>query len=256
MKILILEDEQVAAKRLQHMLEELEAQAEILALLEGVRQSVDWFKNHEHPDLVFMDIQLADGICFEVFDQVAISCPIIFITAYDQFAIKAFKVNSLDYILKPFNLRDLQFALQKYRKRLEERAPQSKLPIDPSSIQALVSLLKPSYKSRFFVKINHTIHSISNRDIAFFHSSDASTLLTNQQGRNFVVDYTLDDLEKLLNPQDFFRINRQYLVHIDAIAKINTYSKGRIQVNLQYGPENSLLVSRGRTKDFREWLGQ
>ena len=128
--------------------------------------------------------------------------------------------------------------------------------LDPETLKALLNLLKPNYKSRFFIKINNTIHSIPTKEINFFYSADSNTLMTNSQGRNFVIDFTLDDLEKVLNPDSFFRINRKYLVHIDAIEKIQTYSKGRIQVNLKQGPVMALQISRAKTKGFREWLGQ
>ncbi len=256
MKIMIFEDEKIAAKRLCQMLKTLHAEADIVAMVEGVKSGLKWLRKNSEPDLIFMDIQLADGICFELFDQIKISCPVIFVTAFDKFAIQAFKVNSLDYILKPLSKKDLNFAMQKFLKLQPQTTTPSTPYLDPETLQTLLNLLKPNYKSRFFIKINNTIHSIPTKDINFFSSADSHTLLTNASGRNFVIDFTLDDLESVLNPDSFFRINRKYLVHIDAIEKIQTYSKGRIQVHLKQGPIMALQVSRAKTKDFREWLGQ
>ncbi len=256
MKIMIFEDEKIAANRLCQMLQELHAEADVVAIVEGIKSGLQWLRENAEPDLIFMDIQLADGICFELFDQIKISCPVIFVTAFDKFAIQAFKFNSLDYILKPLSQKDLNFAMQKFL-NLQSQTKLTTTPyLAPETLKTLLNLLKPNYKSRFFIKINNTIHSIPTKEINFFYSADSNTLMTNSLGRNFVIDFTLDDLEKVLNPDSFFRINRKYLVHIDAIEKIQTYSKGRIQINLKQGPVMALQISRAKTKGFREWLGQ
>ena len=254
MRVLIIEDEKPAAKHLTTLLQRHGTDIVILDRLDTVRKAVRWFENHDAPDLMFMDIQLADGLSFAIFEQVAITSPIIFTTAYDQYAVQAFKVNSVDYLLKPIDAEELARAIDKFKQLHRSSSTPPSTAMD--RIQQAVSALTKQYKNRFVVKIGEHIKAISTDEILYFVSQEKATFAQTQSGRRFMVDYPLEQVEGLVDPGRFFRISRQYLVSIEAIRDIVTYSSSRLKLLLHHSEDTSILVSRERVTDFRQWLDQ
>lgn len=256
MKIIIIEDEPLAAERLEQLVKRYDTHFEVLAIIDCVEEAVAWFKEKGMPDLAFMDIQLADGLSFEIFDKVKVSCPVIFATAYDQYAVKAFKVNSVDYLLKPFGFDEVAAALDKYA-NLHLRPVVQKMNVNTDMIQSLLGQMRQSksYKSRFVVRRGEQLVSVPVEDIIYFYSEDKSTLMRTADGKRYVVDYTLGDLDELLDPKDFFRINRGFTTRYSAIEAIVPFSQSRLQLRIKHC-ENPELVSKGRAAEFREWIDQ
>ncbi|MDF9798768.1 two-component system LytT family response regulator [Catalinimonas alkaloidigena] len=252
MKILIIEDEKAAAKRLISLIRQLDAKAEVLDVLDTVKLSVRWFHENPGPDLVFMDIQLADGLSFDIFEQYTLSIPVIFTTAYDQYAIKAFKVNSIDYLLKPIVPEELESALKKFKDHYHQQSGQ----IDFRQIQQTMKALTKAYKSRFIVKVGEHIKAVEVGDIHYFCSREKMTYMFAHDGRHYIVDYSLDHLENSLDPKVFFRISRKYIVSVQAIADIITYSSSRLRLILRQSDDKDILVSRERVAGFKAWLDQ
>lgn len=251
MKILIIEDELPAAKRLEKMVHRFIEDAEILAKLDSVETAVDWLQTFPKPDLIFMDIQLADGLSFDIFTQTEIQSPIIFTTAYDQYTLKAFKVNSVDYLLKPIDPEELNQALQKFKKHYFNQ----QVSYDQNLIEQLLhSVTKQDYKERFLVKTGQHLQHISVDNIAYFYSEDGMVYLQTQINKRYVVDYTLDHLARLLDPNSFFRINRKFITNVSSIQKIHTYFNSRLLLELQPKISDEVIVSRDRVGDFKRWL--
>lgn len=256
MKVLIVEDEPLAAKLLANLIHQYESHIEIVGQLDTITGVINWLKTNQQPDLIFLDIQLADGISFEIFEHIEIESPIIFTTAYDEYALRAFKVNSVDYLLKPLTFEPLATALDKYNRIYGGQVEKSK-PIDQTLIQQLMASMKPenNYKDRFIVKKGEHLLSISICDILYFYAEDKITLFKNREGKRYMINYTLGELETLINPQTFFRLNRRYLACHDAIADIISYSHSRLRIVLKYSDDRDILVSKQRVGDFKEWLG-
>lgn len=250
MRVLIVEDESMAAKRLSNMLLKLEPDAEILDVLDSVKTAVKWLSANE-ADLLFFDIQLADGLSFEILNQVHINTPIIFTTAFDEYAIKAFKVNSIDYLLKPIDPEELQNALDKFHQNFKR--PETQQP-NLAMLEQAMKMLTKQYKERFVVKIGEHIHTISVSDTAYFFSQDKATFLVTQDKKRYIIDYSLEDVESLLDPQEFFRINRKYLISLRAVKDIVSYSNSRLRIILNQSDEMDAIVSRERVQDFKKWL--
>ncbi|UXP31209.1 LytTR family DNA-binding domain-containing protein [Reichenbachiella agarivorans] len=249
MNVLIVEDEGIAADRLARLLGELQPDLRVLEVLDTVKSAVAWLRSNQSPDLLFFDIHLADGSSFEIFEQISVSCPVIFTTAYDQYAIKAFEVNSIDYLLKPIEVEKLERALLKYD-ALQNASPQ----IDLSQLQQMLGQPLKSYKERFVVKVGEHIKAIQTEAIACLYSVEGSTYLQTEEGKKFIIDFTLDQLADLLDPSVFFRINRKYIVKISAIQDIVTYSNSRLKIVLPSLDHNELIVSRERVGEFKSWL--
>jgi len=246
--ILIIEDEIQAALRLRSVLKKTNPEFNNIPVCHSIKDSIEWLNGHPHPDLIFMDIQLSDGSSFKIFSQVKISCPIIFVTAFNQYAIKAFEVNSIDYILKPYSLEEVKKALDKYNTlNLKQNTV-----LDARVLNELRALNPKAYKSRFYAKINHSIYSIPINQISYFHFEDNATLMVTNTKKSFVIDYSLERLEKLLNPIKFFRINRQYIIETNSIKKMDISNKSRIDVILNDNTKE--VVSRSKTKQFKDWL--
>lgn len=248
MNVLIIEDEQLAVEKLVSMLESIEPGIKILGQLESVLDSINWLSEHERPDLIFMDIQLDDGICFEIFDSIDIDTPIIFTTAYDSYAIKAFQVNSVDYLLKPIEAEALEKSLGKYKAIFDKKSFQYE------KLNLLFDQMVNNYKARFFVKIGNHFHSISVNEIQCFLIQERSVFLRTVNGKKYDLDYSLDQLQKLVDPNTFFRINRNYLIHIDSIQDIYSYSSNRLGVKLKMMDHLDMIVSREKVSDFKRWL--
>jgi len=251
MRILIIEDERPASRRLSKMIVECRPKAEIIEVLDSVEASVKWFRSFEAPDLVFMDIQLADGISFDIFKQTDIEVPVIFTTAYDQYTLKAFKVNSVDYLLKPIDPDHLELAMDKFDKIFRQQAA-----FDAGALKNLLENLngKKAYKERFLVKIGQQLNYITATEIAYFYSEEGLVHLRTHDNKHHIVDYTLDQLVGMIDPDQFFRINRKTITNLKAIHKIHTYFNSRLKLELLPRSEIEFIVSRDRVSDFKHWL--
>jgi DNA-binding LytR/AlgR family response regulator len=251
--VLIIEDEPLAAENLRLLLMESDPMLEVSDMLDSVDSAVRWLNDHKHPELIFMDIHLGDGICFEIFKQVRVSSFIIFTTAYDQYALDAFKVNSVDYLLKPLNKRAIGEALEKFKSFSGKVQPE----VSSVTVNKLLELIdhkKNEYKDRFVVKVGAHIRMIDVSEIACFYSLDKATYLVTRSGSNYLVDYPLERLLTMLDPARFYRINRKYIVEIGAIADVVTTAATRMRVSIKNIKDNELMVSRDRIKGFKIWL--
>lgn len=247
MNVVIIEDERLAANKLASLLGQVDRELKIVARLESVVESIDWLTANSSPDLIFMDIQLDDGISFEIFDAVRIDSPVIFTTAWDQYAIRAFKVNSVDYLLKPVDQQALEAALEKFRKIHSGGS------VDEKISKVYEQLVNP-WKTRFFVKVGNHFQSVPVEEIVAFFVEERCTFLRTRNGKNYALDYSLDQLQKKVNPSLFFRINRSFMVNIDAISEINSYSTTRLKIKLQNFADDGMIVSRDKATEFKQWL--
>jgi DNA-binding LytR/AlgR family response regulator len=248
MKIAIIEDEIPALNRLKKLIGELLNDAEIIGHADSIESAIQLFEGAVKPDLALMDIELADGQSFEIFKHTTVPCPVIFITAYDEFAIKAFKVNAIDYLLKPIDATELKQAIDKYKSQTK---PQPQL-----FMEEWIQLLKPAsekYKSRFLVKTGNKLISIPIEDILFFVAKDKWVYLHTQAAK-YIVDYKMDELTEVLDPSIFFQLNRQIVSHVKAIKQVHTYFNGKLKVDLQNYQDEEVIVSRERSSAFKKWL--
>lgn len=249
MKILIIEDEKPAARLLKRRVEKLGYQ--IHKMLHSVEESVAWLKANPHPDLIFLDIQLSDGLSFDIFNQVKLSSSIIFTTAYDEYVLKAFKLNSVDYLLKPVDEEELKFAIDKFEKQFQQASSSFNL----NELKSLFSSQQTeNYKERFSIKIGTSIKIIETENIECFFSENKATYIHTKDNRNYVIDFSLEKVEDQLDPKKFFRINRGQIIHIDSIREITMYSNSRLKIVLNTYNELDLIVSREKVTDFKNWL--
>ena len=260
MKILIVEDEDLAVKKLQKTLAAVDKDAEVVGIADSIKSSVEWLQQNPAPDLILMDIELADGQSFEIFNLAEIKSPVIFTTSYDEYALKAFKVNSIDYLLKPVQKEELEAALNKYRKMTEtygtKTADSSGMNID-SIIKELQQKLQPKeYRKRFLVKHAQKLVSIEIEDIGYFFSDGRLNFFKTNDNRKFVVDYTMDELEDMLDPERYFRISRSFYVSVNSIDKIDDYFGNRLILQLKPAVDKEALVSREKVTDFKKWMGK
>lgn len=250
MNILIIEDEKPAASRLHRLLEAHFPQAEFVETLDTVSKSVRWMEQNTAPDLIFCDIQLADGISFEIFERVKVHSPVIFTTAFDQYAIRAFQVNAVDYLLKPIDPADLARAVEKFK------SSQVKPVLDLELLKHLLQGEKKTYKTRFLVRFGEKIQSVAVEEIAFFFSEERVTFLQTSAAKKYVLDSTLEQVEAQVDPQIFFRLNRKYLAKVDAVEEVYTFSNSRLKVRLKNCPDQDILVSREKVADLKVWMDQ
>lgn len=218
----------------------------MLDCLDSISSGIAWFENNQDPDLLFLDIQLADGLSFKLLEQVETECPIIFCTAYDEYAIKAFKHNSIDYLLKPIDQADLEAAINKFRKKANKQ-------IDLNKLQEIL-LYKKEYKPRFMVKVGEKIQSINAASIDYFYSDQKATFLKTKDNKKYLIDYPLDQLEDLLDPTSYFKLNRKYITHHNAIDEVFSFSNSRLKVTLKNSDDDNILISREKVQKFKEWL--
>ena len=253
MKVLIVEDEQPAAEKLNSMLASYDG-IEVLAALTSVKNTVEWLRNHGAPELLFLDVHLADGLSFEIFEQTDVRCPVIFCTAYDQYALKAFQFHSIDYLLKPLKYEKLALSLGKMAEIRKSFSPDTGL----LQVEQLRNLIKSNtnYKSRFMVRNGAKIKTVKTSEIAYFFSHNKLNLLVTVQNERFPVDYTLVELAGMLDPAMFFHVNRKFIIHIDAAKEIHPYFKGRLKLVLQPPVDEEVLVSSQTSSDFKAWLDQ
>ena len=250
MKVVIVEDEKPAARRLNRLLNKKGLDVEIM--LHSVAEGIAWFSENDHPDLIFLDIQLSDGLSFEIFETVKVKSAIIFTTAYDEYALKAFKLNSVDYLLKPIDDEELDEAIDKF----EETHQSKSVKLNVDDFRNLLNLSSPSnnYKSRFTIQVGQHLKIIDVDDIVCFYSENKATYIQNNEGRAYLMDTSLEQLEKEMDPKLFFRINRKSIVHLKAIKDIISYTNSRLELKLSNFNEFQIIVSRERVKDFKNWI--
>ncbi|MGN6341429.1 MAG: LytR/AlgR family response regulator transcription factor [Ginsengibacter sp.] len=252
MKILIVKDEILLAKELRKMLLSIEPSAEICGTTQSVEETVQWLKQNDTPDLVMMDIELADGQSFDIFKQVQLESPVIFTTAYDEFAIKAFKVNSIDYLLKPIKESELRVAIEKFKKT-KQHQPISMLEL-LKKIEQLAN--QRGYRSRFLIKQGQKMVSIDVSEVAYFYSENKCTFLRTNQNQKYIIDLTLDELEKELAPQQFFRANRQYILSGKSIVSIHSWFNQKLKAEVNPPTEEHIIISRDKANAFKAWMGE
>lgn len=254
MNILIVEDEELAQKKLQKTLGAVDASARVVGITDSIQSTVGWLQSNPAVDLILMDIELADGQSFEVFNLVDVKAPVIFTTSYDEYALKAFKVNSVDYLLKPVQTEDLQVALDKYKKLAASK--NGAVNIDSLVKQIQQQMQPKEYRKRFLVKHAQKLVSVEVGEIAYFFSDGRLNFFKTEDNKKFVVDYTMDELEDMLDPDQFFRISRSFYVAINAIEKIEDYFGNRLILSLKPAVEKEALVSREKVSDFKKWMGK
>lgn len=251
MKVIIIEDEKPAFEKLVHFLKRYDENTEILASAESVSGAVDILKDFgNEADLLLVDIHLSDGLSFQALDQVPVRKPVIFITAYNQYALEAFKANGIDYLLKPLSFEAFTASIDKLKLFSQNFSAQ------PERLKKVHEMIrKPSYKERFLIKIGEHIHSIPTLQINLFYAEGRNTYLVNEAGRRFITDYKLESLEELLQPQQFFRVNRSYIINLSAIKDVLVYSNSRLKINPNFDYNNEIIVSREKVAAFKDWFG-
>jgi len=249
MRVLIVEDETIAADKLERMLNDVDPSIEVAGKTGSIKESVRWLLENQ-VDLIFLDIQLSDGISFKIFEQIPVNTPVIFTTAYDQYAIKAFQLNSISYLLKPVRKSDLEESLHKFRQL------RSAFSIDFDALLSQLQGKDPEFKKRFLIQIGEKIRKIEVADVAYFYVLEKAVYLKTREGQSYPVEYPLDKLENLIDPSRFFRINRKYLVSMDSIANMVAFSRGRVKLELKpdASEEFDTIVSIERSPDFKKWL--
>ncbi len=252
MKVLIVEDELPAAKRLSKMIRDLRPRAEVVKTIESVDLAREFFIKEPSPDLAFFDIQLADGLSFDIFENLEIRVPIIFTTAYDQYMLQAFKVNSIDYLLKPIDDEELSFALDKYdRFHAHHSAPV----FDKGLLKELIKgVEQPPFRKRFLIKVGQQLTYLNCSDIRYFYSDEGIVYAKTDKGKKHMIDYTLDQLDNILDPADYFRINRKIILHVASISRIHPYFNSRLKLELKPATDLEVIVSRDRVSNFKNWL--
>jgi DNA-binding LytR/AlgR family response regulator len=254
MKILIIEDEELAVKKLQKTLASTAVDAEIVGTTDSIKSSVEWLQQNSPPDLILMDIELADGQSFEIFNLTEVKSPVIFTTSYDEYALKAFKVNSVDYLLKPVQKEELQAALNKFAKLRNDN--KTDINIESLVKELQQKLQHKEYRKRFLVKHAQKLVSIEVDDIAYFYSDGRLNFFKTTDSRKFVVDYTMDELEGMLDPEKYFRISRSFYVSINSVDKIDDYFGNRLILGIKPSVDKEALVSREKVTEFKKWLGK
>ncbi|MCC7318224.1 MAG: response regulator transcription factor [Bacteroidales bacterium] len=254
-KIVLVEDEPYNLRLLQGMIEKLRPEWEVVKTLESVKESVEWLRANPHPDLFFMDIQLADGLCFSIFDQVEVHGMVIFTTAFDNYAIRAFKVNSIDYLLKPFKEKDLEAALEKFE-NLRNHSIAAESNRDYAEILDAIRKGEKKFRKRFLISKAAAFYMLPVEEIAYLLSENRITTAVTFSNQNHVVDFPLETLEEQLNPENFFRANRQLIVNINAIEKIENYFSGKLKIRLNPPFDGEPIISRLKATDFKEWVGR
>lgn len=255
MKVLIIEDEAPAFRRLQKVLEEIIPDVQIVEVIDSVEETVKWVRSHQLPDLIFMDIQLSDGISFEIFEQVNINKPVVFTTAFDDYMLKAFKVNSIDYLLKPIKKEDLAMSIQKYQS-LKKQFGQDLPAVDITSLVSQIRSEGKQHKTRFLVKQGEKLISIETSQIAYFYTQNGVVHLVTSQNRNYLMDQTLEEVNAQLDPAVFFRANRQFIVQFMAIAHVERYHKGKLLIETSPVAKDDIVVSAEKASELKKWLDQ
>ncbi len=252
-RALIIEDEKLAAEHLQRLISQVDARIETDIVISSVDEAVTWFGNNPMPDLIFLDVQLSDGLSFEIFDHVDITCPVIFTTAFEEYAIKAFKFNSIDYLLKPLSIDDLKYATDRFISD-NNIFRDSYIQALRYKVDQVMKSLTDKNKSRFVVNVGIHIKTIETGNINLFFSLEKSTFILESTGKTYDINYSLEQVEKLVDPALFFRISRKHIVNINAIFDIISYSSSRLKLKITNSRDDDILVSRSKIAEFRRWL--
>ncbi|MBO0936244.1 response regulator transcription factor [Fibrella sp. HMF5335] len=268
MNVFIVEDEELAVRKLTKLLQEVDPTIEIVGTAASVRASVNWLEQNRTtgqpaPDLILMDIELADGQSFDIFEQTPVESPVIFTTSYDEYALKAFKVNSIDYLLKPIKRRELEASLEKHH-RLRSQQTTTQVPVQDAGrvaidvlVQQLRQQIQPTdYRKRFLVRHLQQWVPVEVADVAYFYSEDGVSLFRTNNNQKFSLDYTLDELEAMLDPTQFFRANRQFIIDINSVQQIHPYFNNKLKLTIKPAPTDEVIVSRERATDFKKWMGK
>ena len=260
MKILIIEDEDLAVKKLRKTLSSLETESEVVGVADSIQSSLNWLESNDAPDLILMDIELSDGQSFEIFNRTEVKSPVVFTTSYDEYALKAFKVNSIDYLLKPIQKEDLQAALNKYQEfksqfgNHKESNPNMNMDNLVKALQKKLQLKE--FRKRFLVKHGQKLVSVETEEIAYFFSDGRLNFFKTYDNRKFIVDYTMDELEDMLDPDRYFRISRSFYIAVDSVEQINDYFGNRLILHLKPPVDKEALVSREKVTEFKKWMGK
>lgn len=254
LKILIIEDEIPAQRLLKETLKEINFETEVVDCLNSIKSAVEWFQNNQHPEIVLLDIQLSDGLSFEIFKQVKIESMIIFTTAYDEYAMQAFKVNSLDYLLKPIEKDELQAAFEKYQQYNKQFIQEKNSNIDFSELASLIKNEKSEYRKRFLIQSNESFFHLPIEQIAFFYSMQGITFAATFEKREYPVNFSLESLREQLNPESFFKVNRQIIINIDAIKRVHSYFNGKLKLETQPPHAEGIVIGKDKAASFKRWL--
>ena len=250
MKVIVIEDEKLAAERLVDLILDYDPGIEVLGRFDSVRKSVEWFNGNDQADLAFFDIQLSDGVSFEIFEKTWVYCPVIFTTAFNEYAVRAFKVNSIDYLLKPIDEDELKRAIDKFKQTHLAKNDM----IQPAILDKFLHLLTNNYKQRFVIKVGEHIRSVPVENILYFYSMEKATFLNTMDDHNYIIDFSLEQVENIVDPEFFFRINRKYIITMDSILDIITYSNSRLKIELKHSDNQDVIVAREKVKQFKKWL--
>lgn len=253
-KVLIIEDELPAQRLLKETLEELNIEIDIIDCLNSVQSSVEWLSKNPHPDIILLDIQLSDGISFDIFKQVKVDSMIIFTTAYDEYAIQAFKVNSLDYLLKPIEKDELETAFQKFNEYNKTLVQEQNTSIDFTELASLISSQNTEYRKRFLIHSNESFFHLPVEDIALFYSMQGITFVVTFEKREYPVNLSLEKLKEQLHPDNFFKINRQFIVNIDAIKRVHSYFNGKLKLEIKPSHGEDIIIGKDKAASFRRWM--
>ena len=255
-KILVVEDELLAIKRLQKILSEIEDKTEIIGETDSIEATVEWLLSNPAPDLILMDIEHAEGQSFEIFNKTIVASPVIFITSYDEYAIRAFKVNSIDYLLKPVRREELKASLRKFQNLHQSSRKELNYAEQVEKLIRELTTQKKEYRERFLVKSGQRYFSIESEEIAYLYSEEKLTHLVTWQSAEHILDYTLDDLEGQLDPKIFFRANRKFIINIKSVKTIHSYFSHKLKITLKPPSKTDLIISREKATDFKNWVGK
>jgi len=253
-KVLIIEDEIPAQRLLKETLQEINIETEVIDCLDSIKSAVEWFQQNKHPEIVLLDIQLSDGLSFEIFKQVKIESLIIFTTAYDEYTLQAFKVNSLDYLLKPIEKDELQAAFEKYRQYNKQFIQEKNSSIDFSELAHLIKNEKIEYRKRFLIQSNESFFYLLVEEIALFYSKQGITFAVTFEKREYPVNFSLESLSEQLNPEFFFKVNRQIIININAIKRVHSYFNGKLKLETKPERSEEIIVGKDKAAEFRRWL--
>ena len=250
MKVLIIEDELHNAKRLKAILEEIDPEIEILEMLDGVAESITWLNEQKHPDLIFTDVRLTDGLCFDIFSKVNIKCPVIFTSAFDEYALRAFQVNSIDYLLKPIKKEALVKSLHKFKTTMQPAYLSQML----DDVAAILKQQQKNYRTRFLIPSSDSFYTVPIKDVAYFYTEYRTTRAVMPDNQHHIIPFTMEELEEQLDPEVFFRISRQYLINNNSITRINNHFNGKLHIVLKPEPTEKIIISRDRSRLLKQWL--
>jgi len=253
LKILVIEDEEKAAKRLISLIKQIDENITILSIIESVEDAIKWFENNDDVDLIFLDIQLSDGMSFNIFEKVEVNTPIIFTTAFDEFALKAFELNSIDYLLKPINTEKLKQSIFKFKK-VSKNHTKNKLNFDAQKLLEALKSQKKKTKTRFLVNKRNNLIVIDINEIAYFYTEDKVVFITTFDNNKYIINNTLDNLEKDIEENLFYRVNRQFFVSVKSISKITNHFNYKLKLELQPKTNTEIIISKSKSKDFKNWL--